>query len=253
MIAAGQKIYHVGFASVIGLILFGTPLLSEHNVNDALKEAQRLFQKDECSQAIQKLDNVPFEAELNRASLKSALVILGVCHFQVGEKSKAESNFKSLLYLDPKFELNPFRTPPGILNFFEQQKVKIQKSLKSIEAVKKLQTFDRNSSNLKLLPSKKKSAINYAEPFIPFGFSQFKNGDSLKGSIFLTSELVLLGTNIGSYWWKRSTTQNGLGSSVQSKEDFQNYNIAQALQITSISLLVATYVYSIIDAFINYL
>ena len=64
------------------------------------------------------------------------------------------------------------------------------------------------------------------------------------------SQVGLIGTNIGAYWWKRSYISEHSGQ-IANKTHLGKYKVAQGIQIGALAVLGATYLFGVIDAFIH--
>lgn len=235
----------------IWLLIVATSTLAhkgkaEHaNPEAILRDAQVAYAKGKYSSAASGLSKTsPVEQHFKGVQLKSALALLGSSRFLAGDKIKAKTTFKKLIYLDKNYELDPFDTPPPVLAFFEEQKTAVLKNLNRIEKIRQKKEPVVTAVTLK------KPTLITLEKFMPLGYPQFARGATSKGIAIASLEGIAIGLNIGGYWWKRSLSETG--NMVKNRADLHNYKIAQGLQIGGICLLAATFIYGVIDAFVEF-
>lgn len=208
-----------------------------------LKQAKIAFEKRKCAQLIPLLNEKKFTEELqDESQFVDRYHMLGVCYFQLGDIKNAERELNELLFIDPNFELDPFITPPPLLDLFNQLKSSIKAKSLELELAKEQAIEKLPAATSKI--SYKKSSILPA--FLPFGLGQFENGESTKGAIIAAAQVSALSTNIGFYWWKRSL--NGTQGTTSTLEQ---YNFAQTLQFVALGAFLAAYIYSVTDAVLN--
>ncbi len=209
----------------------------------SLKQARAGFEKRNCKQVIHLLNEKDFTKDFeDESEFIDRYHMLGVCYFQAGDKKNTEIELNELLFINPNFELDPFITPPPLLELFNQLKNSIKEKSKELELAKE-KAVDKPSMVGKNFAYKKTSII---PAFSPFGLGQFTNKETAKGIIVAAAQVSMLSANIGCYWWKRSLVDTQ-GTSAT----LEQYNLAQTLQFVALGSFLAIYAYSVADAIWN--
>jgi hypothetical protein len=210
-----------------------------------LKAAKDSFKKGDCTGVVSLLGQRDLAQDLNDESqFVETYEMLGVCYFKTGDTQNALNEFTNLLFLRPEHELDPFVTPPPLLEAFNKLKDDMKAKSKELEIAKE-KVNDKPLIVEKEITYRRVSLLT---AFVPFGVGQFENGQRTKGIVIAASEAALLGANIGFYWWKRSlVSPDGLVGADSSGQ----YNTAQILQFVAIGAFAGVCAYGIIDALLN--
>ena len=151
--------------------------------------------------------------------------IAGLCKLATGDRAGAWGSFLAYLRLVPDGHFDPALVSPEAVALLEQVRAAHAAELRA--ARPRVRT--RRSAFLNLLP--------------PVG--QFQNGQVVKGILLGSAELVLLGTNIGTYVaLKRRCHDDGTCDSTSDARSLR------ALNITSGVLFAGVAVYGIIDGYV---
>ena len=163
---------------------------------------------------------------------------LGAAHWWKNEKVSFKQEFTRLLKAKTDFELDSFYYPPEMVAEFKKLK----------EQLIELQIIDPGKTDI---PDIKKAETIYIEStyerinpivhLVPFGVGQFVNGKSGKGALFLTTEIVFLGGNIGSWLFLYSARPTG-----------PNRTAAMWTMYGSLAAFAGFYVWGVIDAFADH-
>lgn len=157
-----------------------------------------------------------FNALLDRNIDNDALIIethkyLGVCYIFLEDEQNAESEFLSLLNMDPDFKLDPLVFPIDVVDFFTSVQRKHSLRLEKIARAKNRAEEERKKAELKKRQEEierlrtnvyyEKKIIKHSKlvAMMPFGAGQFQNGHRKKGIVFLSSELFLVTSSIVTY------------------------------------------------------
>ncbi len=230
------------FACLLGFSAF-SQTASDNTKKTSLKQASFWFEKRNCTHVIQILNEKKLTEELeDESQFVQRYHMLGVCYFQLGNKKNAETEFNELLFIQPNFELDPFITPPPLLDLFNQLKNNIKAKSQELELAKE-KAIDKPQINESRTIYKKNSII---PAFAPFGLGQFQNGETTKGIILAATQISMLSGNIGFYWWKRS-----FNNTPGTNSTLEQYNLAQTLQFAALGVFLAVYIYSVTDAILN--
>jgi hypothetical protein len=161
----------------------------------------------------------PTRAEANR--------IYGLALFQLGLRTEAETALLAYLKLDPDAHLDPALVPPEALVFFEDVRARHQGEI--------IRHKPRP-------PRKRYWLLNLVPPL-----GQWQNGQTTKAWILGTTELVLLGANIGTYIAL---------SSMCDESDFtcssDSAGVLKTINLVSGVAFVGVYLYGVYDGFRGY-
>jgi len=208
-----------------------------------LKAATELFGKNECQKVIEALTTKDFTKSLeNESDFIEYYRLLGICYFKQKDTRNAEIELNELLFINPDYELDPFITPPPLLEIFGKLKTNVKAKSNEL-LIAKDKVFEKPNQIEKEMIYYKTSIY---PALMPFGIGQFENGEVVKGSLIAASQAVMLGSNIGFYWWKRS-----LLNAHSTSTNLDQFNLAQTLQFVALGAFAAIYIYGIVDAFLN--
>lgn len=177
--------------------------------------------------------------------MAQAYRLLGLCHFFLNQEKAAQWAFEKLLFLKPRFQLDPLLVPPPVVDFFEKIRQEIKEKLDQIIRSRKPEKLGLQKIYFERQVRKRSYILN----FFPFGVGQFQNGKKLKGYLFLGGQLVFLATNLATYFSLESLRRpDGYFNDGQ-------LSTVQALRVTqyvSFGLFLGMVVWGIIDALVDY-
>jgi len=215
-----------------------------------LAAASKAFDFGDCDKVLQLLSNAQYIPYVDdEENFVQIYRMLSICYLKKKQKAKAEKELQNLLILRPRIELDPFTTPPQVIELFAQVKKEMAPKIEEIEKARAQITEKEKEAKNPL----QKTVLRRVSPlaaFVPFGFGQLENGHTVKAIAIAGAEVALLGVNIGSYWWKRSYILPNSDGLVADSAALQGYKTAQTVQFVSLGLLAATYIYGIVDALI---
>jgi len=168
---------------------------------------------------------------------------LGACYFWLGNEKGMEEEFTALLSQVPTYRLDPFFYPAPLIEQFEELRARLVE-LRIIDLGGKKNPDGKKEPECLV---EKETVIERSlwVSLIPFGAGQFQNGHTMEGAMFLTGELLALGTNIGSFVAADQLRgSDGLYSA-------SNARVARRLQIVqyvSLGVLVGLAVWGVVDA-----
>lgn len=238
------------FSTMLGAILLGSSLMAaETKLTPRLSTANKAFEFGDCEKVISVLSDAQYVPYVDdEEHFLQIYRMLAICYHRKGEKAKAEKELQNLLILKPKVELDPFSTPPAVIDLFTHVKKTMAPKIEDIEKAR-AQIADQEKGKDPL----QRTVVRRLSPlaaFVPFGFGQVENGHLGKGIALAASEIALLGVNVGSYWYKESLILPKSDALVADSSTLRSYNTAQTIQFVSIGVLAATYIYGIVDALI---
>jgi len=164
---------------------------------------------------------------------------LGAAYWWKNEKVSFKQEFTRLLKAKSNFELDSFYYPPDMVAEFKKLK----------EQLIELQIIDPGKTDIPPDTVKPKTILiestyernNPIVHLVPFGVGQFINGKSGKGALFLTTEIVFLGGNVGSWLYLYSARPSG-----------PNRTAALWTMYGSLAAFASFYVWGVIDAFADH-
>jgi len=154
------------------------------------------------------LSTHPAAAEAEQVS---ALQMLGISEWNLGDRQQARTAFVQLLSESPDHKLDPFLVPPAIVEFFEEVRREHEPQLGPLRdrkrALREQERLAEEARRRLLAEERVRSGPptkivrveerNYILNWIPFGAGQFQNGHRAKATAIAASELVLGAVNIG--------------------------------------------------------
>ncbi|MCP4674272.1 MAG: hypothetical protein GY854_01895 [Deltaproteobacteria bacterium] len=234
---------------------------------DQFVHAKNAYEAGEYKEAVSRFEKV-FEAGLNNPALVlECHKLLGVSYLFVGDNEGAERQFAKLLTISPDYELDPMMLPIAVIDFFTSVKRKNQEKLDALararaaeeerhiaeEEARRKAEIERLTRNIYLERSYEKNSMFVA--FVPFGAGQFQNGHTVKGTLFLSGELLLTAGAVTTFFLheglrKQANEPFDSPNERESAEELEKgYRIANQASIVGLSVLVVT---GIIDALYNF-
>ncbi len=216
------------------------------NGTELLERAQNLFEYGDYPSMSQILEAGLEANKFNEEQLPTVRRLLGIGSFILQDRKKARENFLILLTLNPDEQLDPLYVPPIIIDTFESIRSEHKEMLDAIRA-ERLKAKEEKPEEERVDVVRKYNP--YFVNFIPFGAGQYQNGEAVKGTLFLTGEVVLLGLNVASYFVSDSLKgDDGLYSSDNAKMA-REWRI---VQYTALGALTVLAVGGIVDAVLNH-
>ncbi len=212
--------------------------------------ARETFRRGEYREAIPLLKDLLYpNARLSsRSDLAEAHLLLGVSHFETGNKAEAEVEFEKALRYDVGLTLDPLLFSEGAVAFFEGIKAAYKKKAEQeAEKLRLAEERDRYRKALENLYVYEKRS--YYVNFIPFGAGQFQNGDNGKGLFFSVSESLTCGASgvIFSYL----ILKYGLGGDVP-PEEAGSVRRWQQVQVAAGTVCLGLMTWGVVDSLMNY-
>lgn len=216
------------------------------------------FAYGDCAGTVSALAPVAVPGELeDEKQLVEAHRMLAVCYFQQGRPDEVKRQLESLLFIDPEYELDPFRTPPPVMELFDELKDTIREKLRAIEDARKQREAKTQKPTGTLLVERTTVVREtpFAAVFLPFGLSQWANGEVIKAAIVGSLQGLTLATNIGA-----GVTALGIDAidgtigSYPRDEPVQAvaYQGAWLVSTLALATFVGVYGYGVADAMWNY-
>lgn len=170
---------------------------------------------------------------------------LGACYYWLGNEKRMEEEFTALLSLAPNHRLDPFYYPADLIERVDRLRARLAE-LHVIDLQGREEPHDRKPPCV--VPKETVVRRSRFVSFVPFGVGQFHNGDTVKGALFLTGEVLALGVNVGSYVAaERLRGADGFYSSSAARTA-QNLRV---VQYASLGVLAGLVVLGVLDAALN--
>lgn len=170
---------------------------------------------------------------------------LAACYYWLGNEKRMEEEFTALLIMAPNHRLDPFYYPADLIDRLDRLRDRLAE-LRIIHPQRSEEP--RNEPPPCLVPKETVVKRSRWVSFIPFGVGQFQNGDTVKGALFLSGEILALGANVGSYVVaERLRGADGF----YSPSNARTARTLRIVQYTSLGVLAGLMVWGVLDAALN--
>jgi hypothetical protein len=224
--------------SILFLMLFINLLqASDDNFLNNIDQAYKSFNYDEviilCQKALQDT------AQSNPETLVDIYRFMGLSYYALGEMGPSYNKFHLLLTLNPRYQLDPSRTPPKVLRFFNEIKATFKERPDKSTITRSDTVFFHDGPG--------KSSLIYS--FILPGSGHVHEGFKTKGWILTSSALVALGSSIYFIFETNNREKNYLNAVEKDiiEQKYQEYNDAYRMRNLSLGLFAGVWLYSQID------
>lgn len=214
---------------------------------EVLENGRHLYEYGDYGGMVELLEQALAEGRFQGVERLEVHRLLGFGHFILQDRVKSREHFLQLLTREPDAELDPLYMPPTVIDFFKNIR---EENREMIEAIRKHRKGEEEGEGAQPSgPPVIREKNPYFVSFIPFGAGQFQNGDKIKGTLFLTGEIAMLGVNISSYLVSANLDGDDGYYSKDNAKAAKNWRIAQYV---SLGVFTALVVGGIIDAVLNY-
>jgi len=166
---------------------------------------------------------------------------LGACYFWLENEKRMDEEFTALFSRVPTYRIDPFYYPAALIDKVERLRARLEE----LNIIDTDSEGDEKEEESCLVPRETVVERSKWVSLVPFGVGQFYNGDNLKGALFLGSEVLTLGVNIGTYVAAdRLRGDDGLYTASNAKTARR----LQIVQYVSLGVLVGLAVWGIVDA-----
>lgn len=228
LLILGLLLVQVGFSRSAGA---QTP-------RETMEAAEREFRYQNYEAVVELLTPLlePTPQLPTREEVLRAREMLGSSQWWMGRKGPFKQQFTLILQEDAAYELDSFYFPPGMVGDFQDLKQQLlELGIIQVEVAPELPP--REILVVERTRIQRNSTVN----LVPFGVGQFVNGQTGKGVFFLTSELVMLGVNTGS--WVYMATASPTGAS----RDW-----AIGAMYSGVGLFAALVIWGIVDSYLHF-
>ena len=168
-----------------------------------LRRARNLFEYGDCEGVIEVLDDFPLvDSAKDRNELVDAHRMLAVCMFQLGRTAEARRELKSVLYLNPDYELDPFIAPVPLIDMFDGLKLELKQKLDEIKREREKEVTPTIESGQVVVVTRERvvQRTPLVTVLLPFGLAQLANGDLIRAGIFLALQGGALAVSAAGFW-----------------------------------------------------
>jgi len=224
-------------------------------------EGLRSFEFGDCERVVVVLDPLSKPGRVtDQERLLDVHRMLGVCYFQLKQEDRAREELKALLYLKADYVLDPFLTPPAVVDAFEQERQEVKRKLEAIQRSKEQQKPPPSRLVVRTVTVEN---VPFWSIFVPFGGAQFANDEPIKGGVIggLTAGAVAL--NVAGFWtaqtlcWTLTVKDGGCffpfddGSTTTSTANTA-YSVSQVVSISALAAAFVIYGYGVVDGWWNW-
>ncbi len=217
---------------------------------DDLAQARDSFRRGDYGEAIPRLNYLlyPEPRLADMGELVEAHVLLGVSHYETGDRKTAAREFEEALFIDPSVSLDRLLFSEGAIEYFEDTREKLAERTRQGEEIRRLaeerDRLRRALANLVVIEKR-----SYYVNFIPFGAGQFQNGQDGKGIAFAAVEAALGGASAGI--WGYQALKYGFGGAVP-RGDVATVRRMQEVQVATGIACLGVMAWGIVDSLLNY-
>ncbi len=165
----------------------------------------------------------------------------GMAHYSLMEMDQAMTSFIALLRLDPDYEMDPVRTSPKILNFFNQIKDHLSATQDDSTTIPTPTHID--TVRVTITPPSDRPEIAWSL-LLP-GAGQWRQGQKTRGALLTTSALLSLGATVYYTLETRSARSDYLNETDPDKMDSRYNRYNSAFQKRNASALIYTLVWAV--------
>lgn len=225
------------------------PIPSEEG-QELILRAQNLYEYGDYQGMVDILETGLEAERFSDADLLAVHRLLGSGYVILQDRAKASEHFLRLLTRDPELALDPLYTPPDIIAFFERVRDENREMLNAI--IERRREDEEARRRVEIPPPVTSVRLRhnpYFVNFIPFGAGQFQNDQPVKGTLFLTGELIALALNIVAYLVSDSLKGTDGYYGPTAARQAREWRI---VQYSSLGVLAALVIGGTADAIVNY-
>ena len=218
------------------------------------KNAENTFRFQDYPRAVRQLQALLYPRPVLKdpAMVKKAHEYLGACFYWLKKPKRMDEEFTALLVQAPQYKLDPFYYPVPLIEHFNALRKRLA-ALGIIKPAQKKQKKTKKSSESQAKSRKtqcrtvEKRIVKHSKLlcYIPFGVGQFANNRPGKAAGFLSTQLIGLGVNIGSFAAIEALRgDDGLFSHANAHKA----RILRYVQYAGLGLFLASAIWGIFDA-----
>ena len=167
---------------------------------------------------------------LEGTRLRKAREYLGTSHWWLEDKGRFNQEMTAWLVLDPGAELDSFFYPPEMIRDFAALKEK----LLAMGVIRIRDDGEGSERDPVLVIERTRIERSPAVAWVPFGAGQFAAGRPGMGALFLTTEALALGANVGAWGWMAANDGGGSGREAAVVTMYSSLGVFAAMTIWGI-------------------
>lgn len=223
---------------------------------ERFRRGRNHFEFGDCTKVIETLEPLSVPGRLtDDERLIDTHWMLGVCYFQQDRKKLAAKELTRLLFIDSDYVLDPFLTPPPVVELFSDLRVEVKRKEEEIKANEKV---SEPKPSLIIEREVVEQEVPLYAILIPFGGAQLMNGEPIKASVLGGLQLATVAVNLGAFATVQTIGVVNGGTTFSSDGTGENPPLMNAFIGASVVAGVAligfglTYGYSVADAWWNW-
>lgn len=215
------------------------------------RRAKNRFEFGDCVGALEELAGLDAPEVLkDEKQLLEVHQMRGIC-FALGENPQAAAHeFERLLHISPQHELDPFLTPPAVVDIFAATKTRIREEIERLKAAQAQQEQTQPEALRVVWVEREleRQKTPLAAVFLPFGLAQWANAQEGKAIAIGGVQLAALAANVASYW----AMQGIKSGEAPTAAELTAYRSLQTIQAGALVVTLGAYLYGVADAWWNY-
>lgn len=164
---------------------------------ERFRRGRNHFEFGDCKKVIETLEPLSLPGRLSDDErLIETHWMLGVCYYQQDRKKLAAKELTRLLFIDSDYVLDPFLTPPPVVELFADLRVEVKRKEEEIKANEKV---SQPKPSLIIEREVVEQEVPLYAILIPFGGAQLMNGEPIKASVLGGLQLATIAVNLGAF------------------------------------------------------
>ena len=217
---------------------------------EELVRARNLFTYGDYERATELLSELVLPGRLAKErDLIDAHRMLGISLYQNGKHGEARREFMALLYLAPDTRLDPFLTPPPVVEFFDGIREEIADKLVVVREKLERERAARSPTPTVTLHERTVRRHAWAGNFMPFGYAQFDRGAWGWGALFLGAQALGAVTAAGLYWGADALVDD---AGFVAQDDRPVYDALRVAQWSAAAFTLAAYAAGVGEAVLSF-
>ena len=236
---------HRGVAVVFAVSL--ASVAAAANPSQEIDRARSQYSRGQYQQTVETIKPLlyPRVQLADAKELIEAHYLLGVSYFFLKKKPEAKAEFRSILFIDPDYKLDPETEDTEVYTEFNATKRELKKELDDIRKKREEEEQKTRQPQVQTEITVRERSPLYN--WVPFGAPQFQAGRPGWGTFFLVSQGVLGGTSFGFFAYQ--VLRYGLFDPRYPREDFGTIQTMQTIQIGTGAAFLLVYAWGVVDAF----
>lgn len=237
-------------ALLCAALVAAAPALAAASATQDLTRARGEYERGEYQKTVQILYKLLYveKEPMLEDDLVESHKLLGISYYYLDDPEKARQEFSALLYIDPDYELDPVIEQPEVVAFFDNVKRELKNELNEIRKQRAIEEAKKQQPSVEITITRD---VRYESPwgnFIPFGYGQFRNGQSGWGTVYLVTEGALAAISTGLFVAQAIEFGFPVGRR-PAEDEIERVRLMQTLQIGTGGLAILVYGIGVVHAF----